>query len=1082
MDGLTESKKEAIAFDVFAGGGEMGELMRSHDWSKTSLGPVENWPQSLKTGIRIILGSRYPMFIWWGQQLLNFYNDAYIPMLGKLHPKALGESARDVWAELWHALGPLADDVLNEGNPSWNEEFLEIMERNGYREETYFTFSYSPIGNDNGRVEGVFCACTEDTRRVLDDRRLRTVRELGAETANAKTVEEACQICATVLANNPRDIPFALIYLLDGDHQNAQLVSTTNLAIATPVSPSVIKPADETSDCWSINSVLATGESRVIDHLIDRFGQLPGGAWDESPNSAIVLPLTRPGQETLGVLIAGISPYRPLDDDYQGFFDLVAGQVTTAIANTLAYEEERKRAEALAELDRAKIAFFTNVSHEFRTPLTLMLNPLEQVIALEHGSLLPEQHEQLNIVQRNSLRLLKLVNTLLDFSRIEAGRIQAVYEPTDLATFTVELASVFRSAIETAGLQLIVDCPPLSNPVYVDREMWDKIVLNLISNAFKFTFTGEIAVSLHPIGDKVELKIRDTGTGIPPEELPKIFERFHRVRGVKARSHEGSGIGLALVQELVHLHSGTVNVESVLGRGTTFTVTLPTGSSHLPPEQISTKCTLPSTSLSAAPYVQEAQRWLPEENWRRRETGEADAKAILANSKTISADSKTISADSKTISANSKTISANSKTISANSKTISANSKTISADSKTISANSKTISADSKTISANSKTISADSKTRTTLPDPPVSPAHILVVDDNADMRDYLQRLLSKRWQVTAVANGAVALAAIAVEPPDLVLTDVMMPELDGFELLSALRADPKTKGIPIILLSACAGEEVAIEGLQAGADDYLIKPFAANELIARVDSHLQMVRLRQELSSNRMKDEFLATVTHELHAPLAAILGWTRLLRSKALDEATALRALDTIERNAKNQAKLIKNLLDISTILSGKVCLHQEPVNLTSIIEEEIHTIFSNAKAKEIQIVETLHVTSLQKDICVLGDSNRLQQIVSTLLNNAIKFTPKGGCVKVRLDAIDSWATIQVSDTGIGIDADFLPHVFDRFTQAEVPSRHTPGGLGLGLAIARQLVELHKGTIEAASDGVGRGATFTVKLPLMI
>ncbi|MGI2909109.1 hybrid sensor histidine kinase/response regulator [Tolypothrix sp. VBCCA 56010] len=367
---------------------------------------------------------------------------------------------------------------------------------------------------------------------------------------------------------------------------------------------------------------------------------------------------------------------------------------------------------------------------------------------------------------------------------------------------------------------------------------------------------------------------------------------------------------------------------------------------------------------------------------------------------------------------------------------------------------------------------------------PPIKPsefstARILLVDDNADMRDYVARLLSKQWQVTAVANGATALAVVSEQLPDLVLTDVMMPEMDGFQLLSALRANSNTKGIPIILLSARAGEEAAIEGLQAGADDYLIKPFSARELLTRVESHLQMVRLRQELSSNRFKDEFLATVTHELHAPLVGILGWTRLLRSKELDEATALRALDTIERNAKNQAKLIEDLLDISTIISGKISLQSQPVKLTKIIEEVINTMSSNAKQKGINIVKTLQATSQQSDT-VLGDRDRLQQIVRELLANAIKFTLKG-VVEVRLDTIDSLATIQIKDTGVGISAEFLPDVFDRFTQAEVPSRHSPGGLGLGLAIARQLVELHGGTIEAASEGIGRGATFTVKLPLV-
>jgi signal transduction histidine kinase len=271
-----------------------------------------------------------------------------------------------------------------------------------------------------------------------------------------------------------------------------------------------------------------------------------------------------------GVIAVGVSPRRELDQEYKGFFELIARRVAAAIAEARAYEAESRRAQALAEIDRAKTAFFSNVSHEFRTPLTLMLGPLEELkgeLARSTASLSAAHYQQIDFAHRNGLRLLKLVNTLLDFSRIEAGRVQAVYEPTDLAGITAELASVFRSAIEKAGLRLMVDCPDLSEHAYVDREMWEKIVLNLVSNAFKFTFEGEIEVKLRQADDHVELTVRDTGTGIPAHELPKLFERFHRVAGAHGRTHEGSGIGLALVQELVKLHGGSVSVDSQYRKG-----------------------------------------------------------------------------------------------------------------------------------------------------------------------------------------------------------------------------------------------------------------------------------------------------------------------------------------------------------------------------------------------------------------------------------------------------------------------------------------------------------------------------------
>ncbi|MEG4217130.1 PAS domain-containing protein [Microcoleus sp. Pol14C6] len=805
-------RQSQLVEQIFAGNSEMAMLMRSHDWSLSALGAVETWSQSLKTAIRIILGSRYPMFVWWGQQMTKFYNDAYIPVLGKRHPQALGQPASRVWAEIWDTLGPQAEAVLNQGQSTWNQELLLVMERNGYTEETYFTFSYSPVANDDGPVGGVFCACSEDTQRVLSDRRLATLRELAAETVTAKTQEAACEISATVLTNNAYDIPFALFYLLDGESEIARLAGTTRLAAGTLGSCETIELTSAQKCQWELKQVIETGESRIIEDLEAQFGLLPGGAWSQSPHQAVVLPLARSG-ETFGFLIAGVSPLRTFDDDYKGFFDLMAGQVTTAIANAQAYEEERKRAEALAELDRAKTTFFSNVSHEFRTPLTLMLAPLEDTIANLNGTIPPQEREQLQLVQRNGMRLLKLVNSLLDFSRIEAGRVQAAYEPVDLATYTAELASTFRSLIERVGMSLSVDCPTLPEAIYVDREMWEKIVLNLLSNAFKFTLAGTISVRLQWAENCVELLVADTGVGIPSEELPHLFERFHRIKNSQGRSFEGSGIGLSLVQELVKLHGGAIDVSSTFGQGSCFRVTIPTGTAHLPQERIGASRTLASTALGAMPYVEEAQRWLPESDFRLPildfELDNNPTKLNLA-------------------------------------------------------------------------------------PGNQAAQSKILLADDNADMRDYIRRLLSGSYVVQTVADGVAALTALKKNPPDLVLTDVMMPGMDGFELLRSLRSNPATQDIPIILLSARAGEESRIEGLAAGADDYLIKPFSARELLARVEASLKLARLRQEATVRertllgRVTDGFMAMdldfrITYANEAaqevsriPLEAILGKT--------------------------------------------------------------------------------------------------------------------------------------------------------------------------------------------------------------
>ena len=540
---------------------------------------------------------------------------------------------------------------------------------------------------------------------------------------------------------------------------------------------------------WPARSVLERTPAIVVDDLGGRFPTLPKDPWDRPPRDAAVVPIAQQGTERpAGFLVAGINPYRPYDVAYAGFFDLLAGQIASGLSNVRAYEAERKRAEALAELDRAKTAFFSNVSHELRTPLTLVLAPVEDVLKQPAGTIPPEVREFAAIAHRNGLRLLKLVNTLLDFSRIEAGRMRATLVPTDLAAFTAEVASSFRPAIEKAGLTFTVDCPPLPEPVDVDRDMWEKIVLNLLSNAFKFTGQGEIRVSLQLVGDCVTFTVQDTGIGIPPDEKVHVFDRFHRVQNAKSRSYEGTGIGLALVQELVKLHGGTIHLDSEQGVGSTFTIFLRRRSDH-PPADAAAAGSEGSSGLAAA-FVEEAGRWDGSFGAPAPDPGEiAEPPADVSD-----------------------------------------------------------------------------------------AVGKVLVVDDNADMRRYIVRLLSPRFDVTVAGDGSAALETLQRQKPDLVLTDVMMPNLDGFGLLQAIRSRPESRTIPVIMLSARAGEESRVEGLDAGADDYLVKPFSARELLARVSVHLQMARIRSQSEERerelRTNAEVFARALRESSERLSASLG----------------------------------------------------------------------------------------------------------------------------------------------------------------------------------------------------------------
>ncbi|MBA3588982.1 ATP-binding protein [Methylibium sp.] len=754
----------------------------------------------------------------------------------------------------------------------------------------------------------------------------------------------------------------------------------------------------------------------------------------------------------------------------------------------------------------------------------MLLGPAEELLAMQHGILPRGAHEQIGVVHRNALRLQKLVNTLLDFSLVEANRLRASYQATDLAAVTSELASVFQSAVEKAGMRLVVDCPPLSDPVYVDRDMWEKVVLNLISNAFKFTLEGEITVTLEDAGHAVRMSVRDTGAGIAAAQLPHIFERFHRVQGVRARTHEGTGIGLALVQELVRQHGGTVAVESVLEQGSTFVVTIPKGSSHLPADHLAPGGIAVPSALPAGHHVMQALRWLPAED-----DEPAPHDAPLPGSASS------------------------------------------------------------------------------------VARPRILLADDNADMRAYVSRLLSERYAVQTVPDGEAALDAVRSNPPNLVLADVMMPHLDGLGLLAQLRADPATSSVPVILLSARAGEESRVEGIETGADDYLVKPFNARELLARVGAQLQMARVRHEANlslresearlrafvtassdavyrmspdwsemrhldgrefivdteeprrgwieeyihqddqprvleaigeairskspfalehrvrrvdgtlgwtssraiplldakgdivewlgtasditarkeadealarfaseltdADRRKNEFLAMLAHELRNPLAPIRNALYMMRLKAGDNTAVQSASAMMERQIGQMVRLVDDLLDVSRISRGNIELRKVRVDLASAIQHAVEAARPFCKLMEHALTVSVPV----QPVYLNADPTRMAQVIGNLLNNACKFTDKGGRIALVLERDGDAAVIRVLDSGVGLAAEQFPRIFEMFTQIDTSLERSRGGLGIGLTLVKNLAEMHGGTVQVRSAGIKQGSEFIVRLPLL-
>jgi PAS domain S-box-containing protein len=1111
--------------DFLAGGGEMGERMRALDWTKTPLGAVEGWPQSLKTIVRVMLDSRYAMWMLWGPELTFFCNDAYLPTVGMKRDWVLGARSDEVWEEIWPDIGPRIQRVLEEGRATWDEGLPLFLERYGFPEESYHTFSYSPIYDDASRIAGMICVVTEVTERVIGERRLRVLRDLAA-SPRAETTEDACKRLVNVLANNPLDVSFAFLYLLDQPQERLKLAHFYG-NLPEQLLPAQISLGDR-SPPWPIGRAIRSGVPQIVE--LPRSGpeSIVAPLWPDRIHQAMILPVKQGSSTSIALLIAGVSPRRPLDDAYRGFFDLIVRQFAAAIADAQMYEAERARAEALAEVDRAKTAFFSNVSHEFRTPLTLLLGPLEDALQKPSEGL---TGEALGSAHRNALRLLRLVNTLLDFSRIEAGRALARYVPTDLAATTQELASVFHSAIERAGLRYSITCNALPEPVFVDREMWEKIVLNLLSNAFKYTFDGEIRVELRTSDAGAELLVTDTGIGIPPEALPQLFNRFYRVPGANGRTHEGSGIGLSLVRELINLHGGSIEVQSTVGQGSIFRVHIPFGATHLPGARVAQESDHPPRVSAAESYVEEAQRWLPDF-------------ANLEPSGTFLA------------------------------------------------------------------------HPRPQAPPPPTDALDkptVLLVDDNRDMREYVTRLLKSRFTVISAADGQYALDLLdSGVRPDLVLSDVMMPRLDGFGLLTVLRARPLTNTTPVIFLSARAGEEARIEGFDVGADDYLIKPFSARELITRIDTHIRLSRLRRAASENikaseerlriaideagmatwdfdlrtrelrwsrshytllglvpdesnpvtyemwrsrihsmdladveaalsqsrdtqslysqeyriiradsgavrwlrvlgrflydesgvavrnvgvvfddtdrkaaeialreadQRKDVFLATLAHELRNPLAPIRNAAQMLGSPKLGAEQLQWVQSVIQRQVKHMAWLLDDLLDVARITLGKLDLKKQHITLNSVVDSAVEAVRPLLDSKSHRFA----VSIPSEPIILDADPLRLSQVLSNLLTNAAKYTDAGGHITLSGRIQDGTLSLAVKDNGIGIPVESLNGIFAMFSQVESGATRSEGGLGIGLALVSGLTELHGGTVEARSDGLGHGSEFIVKLPIV-
>jgi signal transduction histidine kinase len=814
---------------------------------------------------------------------------------------------------------------------------------------------------------------------MLAERRTRSLRDLNAVMATATTQAEVTALALKTLSTFNFDLPFLLFYELEANGCY-RLSGCQGLDPRSAAAPASIDPSRDS--VWPLAAAVEGRGIVMIDGVAARIDAFDCGPYDERPDLAYLLPILVSDTGPPGtIVIAGVSSRLPLSDVYRGYYELLASALTAAVNTVRTREQERRRAEALAEIDRAKTAFFSNVSHEFRTPLTLMMGPLEDILS-SGEELSTSVAGRIALVHRNGQRLLKLVNSLLDFSRIEAGRMQGNFEPTDITAFTAELASNFRSATERAGLRLIIEPHSFHDLIHVDRQMWEKVVLNLLSNAFKFTLAGEIRISWQHSADgrAVEMSVRDTGTGIPADELPRLFERFHRVEGARGRSFEGSGIGLALVLELVKLHGGTIHVSSTLGLGSNFTVSLPRGSSHLSMQKIRAGSAVVDQTRGDA-FVNEALSWL----------AEADAPS--------------------------------------------------------------------------------SAETAGELPGKMIT-GRVLVADDNSDMRGYVVRLLRDAGlDVRAVSDGQAALEVARASAFDLILSDIMMPNLNGFELLKAVRSDPALRDVSVILLSARAGEEARVEGLDAGADDYLIKPFAARELVARVAGAIGLARGRrasQEAMRQVQKMEALGRLTggvaHDFNNLMMVISGGLDLL-AKQGDPGRRDRVMQGMRQATQRGASLTRQLL----AFSRRQSLQPRPVNLHGFLQGAAEMLDRTLRG---DVAVDLHVDADLWPVHV--DPAGLELSLLNLCVNARDAMEKGGTIEIRAANASGGVQIEVIDHGKGMAEEIAAHAFEPF----FTTKEIGAGSGLGLTQVYGFAHGSGGNVSIRS-APGKGTTVTLLLP---
>jgi signal transduction histidine kinase len=570
-DELTDA---ALAARLFPRGGEMGSQIRALDWSQTLLGPMRTWPQSLRTAVGIMLGSRFPMMVHWGPELVHFYNDGYAAILQTKHPGALGQPAEPWWREMWPFLSTIFEPVLR-GETTYFENNLVLPNRQGFVEETYFTFSHSPIYNEVGVVGGIYVTALETTTTVLQQRRLALLSHLTSQTALSARPVEAAQHLMAALATDAEDIPFALLYTCPATAPHAELRAWFGLPAGEPAAPATL-PVDATQPSqlgWPLAEALAAEAPFLLENLAERFASWPAGVWPELPTQALLLPL-RGGALSASarhVLIVGLSARRPLDAAYRDFFNLVADYAGRALARAASTHESQRLNQVLRETNASLDSFVHIVAHDLKGPVTNLQSLLDVYHEEAPG---PTQDHVMSLLGQEINRLSGTMQGMLQVLYTQHG---AAVPAPELVLFAEVYATVQAEVADLVHQQLgqLVANFQAAPSVRYPRLYLESILKNLVHNALKYraaTRPPVIQVQTRRQGAAVVLTVADNGRGIDLDrDRKRLFQPFSRLTA----DGEGAGLGLHMIQTIVQHRGGTLDVSSTLGEGTTFTVVLP---------------------------------------------------------------------------------------------------------------------------------------------------------------------------------------------------------------------------------------------------------------------------------------------------------------------------------------------------------------------------------------------------------------------------------------------------------------------------------------------------------------------------